>query len=181
MPNVKFDSNESKNQKSKSFQVRLSGFELINKSVNSLNKWQIKNKRWTIYPQDGFMAVATVILISIVVLTIASTVALGGIGESQSSFAIHTGETNLALVEGCAEDAMLKARLNSTFGNPVGTPVNITRPEGTCVITVLSKVGSNPITWTMNITTTDTSNQRKIQVIFTRSSSGIELTSWKEI
>jgi hypothetical protein len=130
--------------------------------------------------KQGFMAIAVVLLVSSAVLTIATTVALAGIGEAQSSFAINKGESNLSLVEGCADDAMLKARSDSTFGDPVPTTVTITRPEGTCSISVISKTGSNPSTWTMNVTTNDPNYKRKIQVIFTRGTNSITLISWKE-
>ncbi len=120
----------------------------------------------------GFMALSTVLIISAVVLIIASTVALLGIGEGQSSFALVRGETNLSLVEGCAEDYLLKIRANSSF-----TATNITRPEGTCTITINS---GNP-NWDITVSSTDTNYDRNIQVTFTRSSSGISIIRWREI
>lgn len=120
----------------------------------------------------GFMAITTVLIISAVVLLIAITVSLTGVNEGQTSFAVDNGEQNLALVEGCAEDYLLKIRANSSF-----TASNITRPEGTCSITI--NVG-NP-NWDITVSSTNSDYQRKVQVKFTRSSSGITLTSWQEI
>lgn len=131
--------------------------------------------------QQGFIAFSTVLIIMVTTLIIASTVAYLAIGEIQSAFALYKGEDTVQFVEGCMEDALLKARASSTFGDPVGTPVNITRPEGTCVITVVSKTGSNPTVWTMKATTLSTQYVRTIQVIFDRSVTVITLTSWKEL
>ena len=106
--------------------------------------------------ERGYIALITVLIVMAVVLTTASTVAFLGIGEGQSGFAIFKGEETLALVEGCAEDAMLKSRVNPAYGEPIGTPVTVTLPEGSCTITVISKTGSGTITWTMRVTTVST-------------------------
>lgn len=120
----------------------------------------------------GFMAVTTVLLISSVVLTIATTVSLVGIGEGQSSLAVYRGEGNLGLVEGCVEDYLLKIRSDQGY-----TGGNITRPEGTCTITI----NSGDPNWNITVSSTSTAYQRKVQVIFTRSINQITVTSWKEI
>ena len=138
-------------------------------------KLEIGNSR-----EGGYVAISIILILTAVVLGIIVTVAQLGIGEGQVSLALSKGEDTLYFVEGCVEDAMLKARASSTFGDPVGTPVTITRPEGSCSITVLSKVGSNPVIWTVNATTTATSYRRTVQAVFNRSSTGIILTSWKE-
>jgi type II secretory pathway pseudopilin PulG len=83
-------------------------------------------------------------------------------------------ESTLDFVEGCTEDTLSKIRADSTLS---GT-FTITRPEGTCSVTVVSTVG---VTWTVNVTTQDTVYNRTIQVIFNRNPTGITLTSWKEV
>ncbi len=132
--------------------------------------------------KDGYVAISILLMLTAVLLGIIVTVAHLGIGEGQSSLALSKGEDALNSAEGCMEDALLKARSSSTFGDPVGTPVTITRPspESSCSITVVSKVGSNPVVWTMNATTATTAYKRTIQVVFNRSATGITLTSWKE-
>ena len=122
--------------------------------------------------QHGFIAISTVLLISAAVLVIATTVSLTGIGSAQSSLAVNKGENNLALVEGCADDYLLKIRSNPSF-----TATNITRPEGTCTVTINS---GNP-NWNIVISSTDPIYKRKVQVLFIRTATGITVTSWKEI
>jgi hypothetical protein len=121
--------------------------------------------------QHGYIALVTVLILSAVTLAIATTVSLLAIGEAQSSLALHKGEDTLAFVEGCMEDALLKARASDSYAG--GT---ITRPEGTCSIT-LSKVSN---TWTITATTTSTAYKRTIQTVATKSAS-MTIGSWREL
>jgi|SRR3989344_5721571 len=130
--------------------------------------------------KGGYVAISILLILTAVVLGIMVTVAQLGIGEGQVSLALSKGEDTLNFVEGCMEDAMLKARANSAFGDPAGTPVTITRPEGTCLVTVISKTGSSPVIWTVNATTTATKYTRVVRAMFSKSPTGITLTSWKE-
>jgi len=121
---------------------------------------------------SGFIAITSVLVISAVALAIAVTVSLLAISEGQSSLALFKGEDTVTFVEGCAEDALLKARQNSSYAGG-----NITRPEGTCIVTVF-KVGN---VWTVTSTTNVTTFKRSIQTIFIINGINIVLTSWKEI
>jgi len=121
--------------------------------------------------QRGYIATSAVLVLMVVVLTIVTTVSLLSIGEAQGSLALTKGEEALSFVEGCVEDAILKTKASPTYNGG-----NITRPEGTCTVTV-SKAGN---VWTETISTTDTAYKRTVRVVFTRTSS-ITLTSWQEI
>lgn len=121
--------------------------------------------------QKGYIAITTVLLISAVVLVIVTTTSLLAIGQAQSSLALYKGEDTLTFVEGCMEDALQKSLIAKTY-----TGGTITRPEGTCSITV----SKNGITWTMTATTTNTAYTRTIQVIMRRGNN-IVIISWKEI
>lgn len=121
----------------------------------------------------GFVAISTVLILSVVVVSIATTTALLSIGEAQSGFSLFKGDDNLSFVEGCVEDVMLKIRSSSAYN---GT--SITRPEGTCSITYVT---GGPTNWDVKVTSSTNTYQRTIEVVFTRNPSGISLTSWKEI
>lgn len=131
---------------------------------------------WREIPRQGgagYIALSTVLIITSVVLFIATTITYLSIGEGQSGLSLYKGEEALHLVEGCAEDYLLKIRTDAeTF-----VPGNVTRPEGTCTITV----NSGHPNWDITVSTTDTNYKRQIQVIFTQSPTGLTLTSWKEI
>ncbi len=120
----------------------------------------------------GYVALSVIIIISVVVVIIASTSALGSIGEAQSSLAHFTGEKTLNFVEGCVEDGLMKARASSSYSGST-----ITRPEGICTVTITG--ASNPRT--LQATTTDTKYKRTVEVKYNRTARGISLISWKEI
>lgn len=124
--------------------------------------------------QKGYIALITVLIVMAVVLATTSTIALLAIGEAQSGFALFQGENTLQFVEGCTEDALLKIRANPALS---GT-FFITRPEGTCSVTVVSVIG---VRWTVTVTTQDTKYRRSIQIIFDRNPTGITLVSWREV
>src|SRR5579859_5860305 len=75
--------------------------------------------------ENGYIAILTVLIISAVVLAIATTVSLLAIGEAQSGLSLFKGEDTLTFIEGCMEDALLKTRNSNGYAG--GT---ITRPEG---------------------------------------------------
>lgn len=122
--------------------------------------------------QNGYIAISSVLVISFVTIALTTSVALLSIGESQSSFALAKGEDALQFVEGCAEDGILKSRASDSYSGGA-----ITRPEGTCNISI-SKAGN---VWTLTASSTNTQYARSIQAVFTRNPTGIILTSWKEI
>ena len=121
---------------------------------------------------QGFAAISFVLIISVVTLALSLTVSLLSLGEAGTALSLSKGEDTLAFVEGCTEDALLKSSASASYA---GGP--ITRPEGTCQVTV-SKVGN---IWTLTVTTTDTKYKRTIETVITHTGAGITLTSWKEI
>ncbi len=121
--------------------------------------------------QQGFIALSMILIITAVVMSIATTVTFLAIGEAQSALTQQKGEDAWTFVEGCAEDALLKIHANSTYAG--GT---ITRPEGTCSVTVTT---GNP-NWNITVTTTATNYKRSVQIQATRGST-ITITSWEEI
>ena len=123
--------------------------------------------------QRGYIALLTILIVMAAVLTIASTVAFLSIGEAQSGLSLFKGEQTLDFVEGCTEDAMIRARNDSAYNGG-----DIIRPEGTCNVTINSKVANR---WTMTTTTPNALYKRTIQLVFDRLSTGISLISWKEI
>lgn len=120
----------------------------------------------------GYIAILTILIVMAVALAVTTTVSLLSIGEAQSSLSLAKGEDTLQFVNGCMEDALLKAWASSKYNGG-----NIQRPEGECSISI-SKVGS---TWTMDVSTTATLYKRSVRVVFTKSVTGLSLTSYREI
>lgn len=122
--------------------------------------------------KTGYITFLTIIVIGVVAVIIGTTVSLLAIGQAQSGFAMTRGEDTLAFVEGCMEDALLKTKNSPTYNG--GT---ITRPEGTCNITI-TKAGN---TWTIFATTAATVYKRTVEVIVTRSAGTLVMSLWEEI
>ena len=123
---------------------------------------------------EGFVALSTILLVSAVMLAVLGTMTYLAIGEGQASLALELGESNLALVEGCAEDLLQKVHDNPSFNETV-----ITRPpgEGNCA---LSYSQSGPTNWDVTVTSNQTNFQRQVRVVFIRTTQ-ITITSWQEI
>lgn len=130
----------------------------------------MKNKAMDI--KKGYVAILVVLIIAAVGILLAVTISLIGVGGVQSSLALSQGEQSLDFSEGCAEDALLKLWTSASYAGG-----NITRPEGTCTITVASS--SN--VYTITAGTTATNYARTVQVVVTRATSTLAVSSWTEI
>ena len=129
--------------------------------------------------QKGFVAISVILILVSVVVAIGSTVTYLSIGEAQSGLILYQGEDNLDFVEGCVEDVMLKIRSDQTYSATSFTHIDSVGNTATCNIAYSS---GGPTNWDITVSTSSTTNvQRKIQVIFIRTSPSITLTSWKEI
>ena len=127
----------------------------------------MKNKK------QGFIAITSVLIISAVVLAITISVSLLSIGQGQAGLALTKGEDALSFVDGCADDALLKLRASATYAGG-----NITRPEGTCVVSNPQPPSGN--TYSFTVSTTNTFYKRTVSIAANRGSA-ITITTWKEI
>lgn len=119
----------------------------------------------------GYIALTTVLVVGVVLLTIGLSVSLIAISEGQLSLSGRRSESTRNITESCIEDALL--RLSNT--NTVNTTVTL--PEGVCSLVVNSTVGN---TWTFTLTGTSETVTKKIQVVAVRGSV-VSVTSWLEI
>lgn len=119
----------------------------------------------------GYIAISTALIVSLVVLLASVTVTMLSINEGQSALSITKSEETLGFVEGCAEDALLKLRANNSY---IGG--SITRPEGTCTITVTG--AASP--WIVSATTTATDYKKSITVTVGKTGNKLNITSWRE-
>jgi hypothetical protein len=122
--------------------------------------------------KKGYIAIASVLVISAFLVAVVISLAILSVSEMQMSLSPVKSEDALRLAESCAEDTLL--RVNK---NPAYTVSSLSIPLGTCTIT-MSSVGAN---YTLAVDATKDGYNKKIQVLATRASSGISITSWKEI
>lgn len=122
-------------------------------------------------PQNGYIAISSVLVIAAVVLVIGTTISLVSISEGQISLSSYQNDVVLDGVEGCTEDALLYLNENNSL------PGTITTPQITCTITVNSQSGSN---WTITVSGTQSGHTKNIQVQLIRTTT-IAITDWQEI
>lgn len=130
----------------------------------------MKDQQKSDHTKQGFIALVTVLVIGVVLVTIGYSVSLLSISEGQLAQSEKRNEAVLDLTEACVEDALL--RLNNT--NALTTTVIL--PEGTCTLTIDSTVGT---TWTFTVSGSFQTLVKKIQVVATRGST-ITVNSWLE-
>lgn len=121
--------------------------------------------------QAGYVALATVLIIMSVLLTITTSLTLLTIDDSQSSTATLQQQEVLALAEGCIYDALLELNEDNTISTSIAVP------EGSCTITIDSQSGSN---WTFTVTASLDDITQQIQVSAERTNT-VTVTSWQQL
>lgn len=117
---------------------------------------------------DGFVALATVLVIAAVVTSIGLAVSSQSIDAVQSSLFSEQGQDARNMVESCAEDVLLSINKNSS------APSSITLPEGSCSVSINSQSGS---TWNFTVVGTLEQHSATLRVEAERTSL-VTVTSW---
>ncbi|MCD8484354.1 hypothetical protein LRY65_01930 [Candidatus Woesebacteria bacterium] len=85
--------------------------------------------------RSGFAAVASVLVIGVVIVVLGTSVTLLSINGLQGSFSYRQGAQTRFLADSCVEEALLV--INETES----LPTSLTTPEGTCDLTLDAQVG----------------------------------------
>lgn len=133
------------------------------------SKLEIGN--WKLRRQAGYVALASILVIAAVVLTIGISVSLLSINEAQISLAGKKSEEAVGFVEGCVEDALLHLNENNSI------PSTIVLPEGSCSVTIDSQVGDN---WTFTVSGSIDTFTKSIRVAANRGAT-VGVSSWQEV
>jgi hypothetical protein len=120
----------------------------------------------------GFVAISSVLVLSVVIITLVIGITVLSIGHGQASLAVTRGEEKIALLDGCAEEAIIRAQQDASYSGG-----SLVRSEGTCTVAV-TKVAND---WTVTITSADTQYNRTIQLVFNRQGRKITIASWQEL
>lgn len=120
---------------------------------------------------NGYIAITSVLVVSVIIVTIGVSVSLLSISDLQASVADKKREEVINFTEACIEEALL--RLNET--NDI--PTSLTLPEGSCVI------GPTPLgggSWNVIVQGSTDTYSKKIEIQATRGST-VDITSWREV
>lgn len=121
--------------------------------------------------RSGYAALASVLLISAITLSVVTSFALMSISSSQTTVEDTKQISSFTLVESCAEEALLQIRNNNTVVS------SITLPQGSCTVTINSHIGA---AWVFTETGTQNGYTKSIQVSATRNAN-VSITSWQEL
>lgn len=129
----------------------------------------------TINTNSGFVAFASLLVISAVVLIIALSAPLLSVTEITTSLGFAKGNESLAVAEGCAEEALLRLRDDVAYS---GATINI--GNGSCDISV-SGAGANR---TINIDATVSvppDYVKHLEITVQRTGNSINVLTWQEV
>jgi hypothetical protein len=110
---------------------------------------------------SGYIALTTMLIVTAVVVTIATTVTYLSIDEGQMSLAQLRSEQARGMVEGCAADALLQLNESGTL------PGSVTLPQGSCTISGVTQNGSQ---WQFIVSGSLGSNQAQLSITAERTS-----------
>lgn len=119
----------------------------------------------------GYIAFSSLLVISAVVLAAAVSVSLLSLSESQMGYSVRKGEQAFFFVEGCLEEALLRAKRDSSYNGGV-----LNFPEGQCTI----NIEKNLEDWKVTGQGSKDGHTREIEVQIRRACNQIYLYSWLE-
>lgn len=124
---------------------------------------------------SGFVAFTSILVISAVVLAIATSISLIGIGSVKSALSGKKGQEALKVAESCVEEGLLRLRDD---GNYVGGTLNV--GDGFCTISV----GGSGVDRTIDAAGSlvgPPSFTKRIRVTLKKAGNSVNITGWQEI
>ena len=121
--------------------------------------------------QHGFIAITSILIISILVFFIGTSLSLLSVAQTQTALGSNQSLVTLNLVEACIEEALLRINEDDALDT------SIALPEGTCSVTINSHVGND---WVFTTSYTSQVNTHTIEVSATRDQS-VTITNWQEL
>lgn len=125
--------------------------------------------------KQGFIAIITVLLISVVSLTIAVSVTLLGIDEAQNSLDFKKGLEAFKLAEACGDEGMLRSRNSDTY-----TGGTLTFPNGQCTVVVTDTPTGKQVDAT-GVVTGPPTFVKNIRIVAEKDGNGITVVTWQEL
>lgn len=119
----------------------------------------------------GYVAMSTVLVVGVILLSTGMAVILNSINESQSSASDSQKERAIGFVESCAQDALLQLNNNNAL------PGTVVLPDGSCTVTINSHTGND---WDFSVSGSLSGYQKIIRVSTTRTTT-VVINSWMEI
>lgn len=126
--------------------------------------------------ERGYIALMSVIVISVLLMTIAIAVSFTGFFSRFNVLSEEYKERSLALAEACADTALLNLSLDPGY-NPINQTINI--DSDACI--VVSKQIDSPAAGQTTILTSGQFQQATTNIKVVVGSSDLSLVSWEEV
>jgi len=142
-----------------------------------MNTRKIYKQQLALENNRGVAALLTIIIVAAATLIMAYGASLLGLGELDLGYTSSKGGEAMALADGCAEEAMRRIRLNTSY---TVTSSSLAFDNGSCIITVESS-GSNR---TVKANGTVSDYHKKIELGLSLSGDSgnvITIDSWEEL
>jgi len=120
--------------------------------------------------ESGYVAIASVLVIAVVVFVVGLSTVLLSVNDVQSALASKKGSESRWLTEGCVEDALLRLQKEGDI------PASLSIPEGTCSVTIDSQVGS---VWEFVVLGDFDNYSKRIRITADRGAS-LVVSSWSQ-
>ncbi len=125
-------------------------------------------------PQQGYIALISVLITSAAAMAIATTLLITGTDAQRVNLVMQRSIQARQLAHGCIEEALQKIHESTTF---TGTS-SVTLPTGACSYTITNTGGDNR---TITASSTIQNVVRKVTVYVTIGSSSVSVTSWQDV
>lgn len=123
--------------------------------------------------ETGLVALIIVIIICTAALIMAFSASLLGLGGLEASYTYQQGSEAQALADGCAEEALYRLKLDSSYDGG-----NLVLDNGSCIIEVVDPVG--PVDRQITVTATTGQYYKKVQLAVSLSG-GVDVLSWSDV
>lgn len=126
------------------------------------------------FTQAGFMAFASLLVVSAVTLAIAVSIVLLGVGEARSSLDFRLGSTALVAARACGEEALYRVKFDQSYA---GGSLNV--GGGVCSISVIALGSQRSITVDAQVSAAS-SYSKRIRIVAERTGGGVSIKNWQE-
>lgn len=136
--------------------------------------YPLPTKLWYNKQEGGYITLISVLIVGAVGVAITTSLILLGLGSSRTSFAVEQSNQAKALVNACAETALMKI----ADSVPYTGSDTLTLGQGTCGYEVTSQGGQNR---TIIASSTVGTIIRKVNIVINKISPSIQVVSWQEV
>lgn len=124
--------------------------------------------------ESGVIALTSLLVISVVVLSVVVSSSLLGILSAQNSLVYKKGAEALHIAHGCVEEALLRLRNDTNYSGG-----SLQLSDGSCTITVTGS-GNNRTIFISSQLSNPPRSTRELEVTVKRTGTSISILTWQE-